>query len=215
MKDKIKTIIVDLTSSNEELFKRIHKNARWGIRKAQKENLEILYNEDFEEFYKIYLDAMKSKNLTPFFLEEIQKEMIVFLNCKYKDKIIAGLVIGINEDSNLPEIMYNASLPEFQKFQPNDLLYWMAILWAKYHGYKKIDLGGYSTNPYDDLMGINKFKEKWSGQIEEKEIDYPFLHAIQRKLLRKSPLFRKIKANLRRIINKQNKVYERAWGELK
>ena len=210
MKDAIKTILVDLSPSKEELFKIIHKNARWGIKRAQKEGLTVVKNKGFKDFYKIYLDSMKQKNVTPFFPDQIKKETKVFFGCKYKGKIIAGLVVGINENTGLLEVQYNSSLNEYQALQPNDLLYWTAILWAKKQGHKKLDLGGYSVKPHGDLIGVNKFKEKWSKDIVTINKDFPLTESIKRKLLRNSAFAREVRDKLRKSRNEKSNIYKRA-----
>ena len=47
MKDINATVIVDLKGSEEDIFNRLQKDARWGVKKAQKSGLMIEESRDF------------------------------------------------------------------------------------------------------------------------------------------------------------------------
>lgn len=193
MKDINATILIDLRPSEEEIIKNLQKDARWGIKKAEREGLIVEQSDkkrDWEEFYEIYSKTLKNQNLNPESLNYLQKNTKVFFVCKKNKKIIAGAGIGFFDEfsKKIPRLFFNASLSEFRKYQPNNLLYWNCILWAKKQGYKKFDLGGWQINAKGNLQGINKFKEKW-GKIVYYQKNYPFHKAIGRKLIKNSDFF--------------------------
>lgn len=193
MKDINATIIVDLKQNKEEIKKNLHKDARWGIGKAEKEGLvceESKEIEDWIEFYKIYAQTMENQGLKKEKMDDLKKKITIFFICKKKDKIIAGAGIGFFDlyDKTIPQLYFNVSLTEYQKFQPNNLLYWNCILWAKEKNYNKFDFGGWQINARGHLQGINKFKEKW-GKIVYYHKDYSFFKAMGRKLIRNSNFF--------------------------
>src|SRR3989338_6618916 len=166
MRDINATVIIDLDKSEEEIINNLHKDARWGINKARKENLiveETNKEDDWEEFYEIYKETMKLGDSKAKELEELKAKSRVLFICKKDDKIIAGAAIWFMDiyDINIPRLYLNASLREYQNFQPNNLLYWNCILWGKKNNYKKFDFGGYQIKARGHLEGINKFKEKW------------------------------------------------------
>ncbi len=51
-------------------------------------------------------------------------------------------------------------------------------------GISFIELGGYQLKPRGHLRGVNYFKETWGGEIVYYNLEYPFFHAIGRKLVR-------------------------------
>ncbi len=198
MKDTNATVIVDLNQTEEEILKNLHKDARWGIGRAKKENLnvEISNNKkDWEEFYEIYKNTISKGGANIETLEHVKEHGQIFFTCKKNGKLVAGATLEIIKGQP-PRLSRNASLNEYQKMQPNNLLYWECIKWSKSNGYKRLDLGGYQINPIGHIKGVNKFKEKW-GRIVYYYKDYPIHIAIGRKLFRKSKLARIIKNKIR------------------
>ena len=189
MKDINATVIVDLNKNEEQLLKDLHKDARWGINKAIKEGLTVKEgeDEDWKKFYEIYKETIIEGGTNAESLEELKKNTTAFLICKKDEKIIAGAGMNFIDMYNdrMPRLYFNASLKEYQSFQPNNLLYWKCMLWCKKNGYKEFDLGGYQIKAKGHLEGINKFKEKW-GKVVYYHKDYPIIRAIGRKLIRNS-----------------------------
>lgn len=182
MKVVRKTVIVDLKRPEEEILKNLDKNARWGLNRAKREGLIVEEDKGLDEFYPAYLKEMKRYKVTPYSLENIKKNKLVFIGCRKDKKLIAGIVMVLDKETGLPKINYHSSLEEYHKFQPNDLLYWNCILWAKKRGYEKLDLGGYAVNPQGNMIGVNKYKEKW-GEVISEEIDVSFFEAIKFRLI--------------------------------
>ena len=183
------TVIVDLTPTEEEILKNLHKDVRWGIGRAMRDGLTIektTKEEDWNEFYPIYKETILDGGASIEPLELIKKQSIGFFVCKKDNKIIAGAVLEMKRER--PTLFINASLKEFQINQPNNLLYWECILWSKRNGFDKLDLGGWQINAREHLVGINKFKEKW-GVVEYHYANYTLSKAIGRKLIRNSKFF--------------------------
>jgi lipid II:glycine glycyltransferase (peptidoglycan interpeptide bridge formation enzyme) len=88
----------------------------------------------------------------------------------------------------MPTLNVNASLEGYRHLQPNNLLYWNCITWAKEQGYKELDLGGWQINARDNAIGVNKFKEKW-GTVTYYYEDFPVFKSIGRKLIRNFGFF--------------------------
>lgn len=169
-KDIQATIIIDLSKDDEELWNGLDKDARWGVKKAIKEKLIVEGTEDegeIKEFYNIYKQTCKYGGINPETLEDIMKEEPVFFICKKEGKIIAGAVVKIKEKEKSVVLFLNASLYVYLKYQPNNILYWYIIKWAKKNGFSNFDLGGYQLNTRKDdkLHAINRFKERWGGKI--------------------------------------------------
>ena len=202
-KDIQATIYIDLTKSEEELWKSLDKDARWGVNKAKKSFLRIGKSnkeEAWERFYEIYEDTCRRGGIKPFKLKEIKKENSSLLLCIKENKIIAGAVIIENKEEEKISLFLNASLPEFQGMQPNNLLYWTIIIYGKQRGYKVFDLGGYQLNAKkgSKLYEINRFKERWGGEIIKYDIysKNPF-YILGRKMIRRFPFLKAIRDKFR------------------
>jgi len=190
------TILIDVTKPREKLLENLHKDARWGVKKSQKENLVVEQTEnkkDIEKFYEIYKDTCKHGGILPKPLEEIKNKNPVFFVCKKSNKIIAGAVALIHK--NKTELFLNASLHEFQKYQPNNALYWHLIVWTKQKKFKFFDLGGFQLNAKqgDKLYNINKFKQRWGGELKIYKIySYNPLYIFGRKIIRNSRFAKRV-----------------------
>jgi len=141
---------------------------------------------DWDAIYKIYCDSMVSNSLNPLPLDVLRNNSRVLFICYKEETPIA--IAAIHMEDEKPTLFINASLKDYQKFQPNNLLYWECMLWAKRNGYSQFDFGGWQVNAKGHLEGINKFKEKW-GKVIFYEKDFPFFKAIGRKLIRKFKFF--------------------------
>ena len=90
------------------------------------------------------------------------KKMAKFYFVYYNDKIISGLVIFCYNDMAIYE--HGASIREYLKLRPNNLLLWIAIEDAKKNGYKIFDLAGM---PFDEQDGVYRFKAGWNGELKQ------------------------------------------------
>lgn len=190
-RDERATILLDLTKNQEELWNNIDKDAKWGIKKAEKEGLVVKESEEeteLKKFYEIYKETCIFGGITPLNLEKIKKMNAKFFFC-YKDGLlIAGNAIII-ENNDKFRLFLNASSHEYLKFQPNNILYYALIKWGKGKGYKVFDLGGYQlkAKPGDKLYNINRFKERWGGKIEVYHVySYNPFYILGRKTIKKS-----------------------------
>lgn len=170
MKDIGATVIVDLKPSQEDIFNGLQKDARWGVKKAEREGLVIEESEDWESFYQIYLETMDNVGVKAETLDHLKEHADVLFLCKKDEKVIGGASLHVI--NNTPKLTRNASLKKYQTYQSNNLLYWYCILWSKERGYNKLDLGGWQVNPRGHAQGVNKFKERW-GEVVYSEQDYP------------------------------------------
>ena len=194
-KDVQATILIDLKKPEKKLFENLDKDARWGVNRAKRENLKVKKTKDekdLEQFYEIYKETCKWGGIFPKPLDEIKKETIFFI-CKKDEKIIAGA--AVKKRKNTIELFLNASLHEYQKFQPNNLLYWNMLIWARRNRYKYFDLGGYQlgTKKGDKLYNINRFKERWGGKVTKTNVySKNLFYILGRKIIRKSKTAKRV-----------------------
>ena len=172
MKIKEATIIVDLNGSEDELIKRLHKNARWSIKKAIDLGVIVKESEDMKNFYKDYLKFAKEHILTPQKLEELENIKHKLFVCKYGGEIIGWLLLGMK---SVPYAIANVSQKKYLKYCPNDILYWNAFLWARKKGFEEFDMGGYSLKPRGSGIGVTRFKEKY-GKVVSTYNEVKFYH---------------------------------------
>ncbi|MDP3881868.1 MAG: GNAT family N-acetyltransferase [Nanoarchaeota archaeon] len=195
MKDKVATVIVDLIPDEEEIMNRLQKDARWGLKRAQREGLVVEESNEWDIFYKIYQDHMKEIGVKAESLEHVKEHGHVLLICKKDSTIIGGAALEVVQ--GVPTLTRAASKVEFRQFQPNNILYWHCILWSKNKGYKTLDLGGWQINAQGNLKGVNEFKERW-GEVQYHEKEFPLFKALGRKLIRNSRLFWRINEKIKK-----------------
>lgn len=176
-----------MTKKIEELWNGLDKDARWGVNKAKKEGLIVseASEQEWKEFYEIYKETCGQGGILPFPFEKTTESKLFV--CKKDNKIIAGS--AIKEKKELIELFLNASLQDYLKFQPNNLLYWSLIEYGHEKGFKIFDLGGYQLKAQKGtkLYEINRFKERWGGKIVTKDIKGPILYILGRKIIRNVP----------------------------
>lgn len=194
MKDIKATVVVNLRPSLSEIFNNLQKDARWGIKKAERENLTVEESENWDGFYPIYVETMKSTGIRFESLEHLKKWADVLFLCKKDEKIIGGSTLKV--ENNVPRLTRNASLKKFQHFQPNNLLYWACIKWSKENNYSTLDLGGWQINPTTQERGVNDFKERW-GLVRYDENEYPAHKALGRKIIKKFKWLRMLNRKLK------------------
>ena len=166
------THVLSLEKGFEYLWKnKFERDLKRGIKKAEKNNVEIINTnklEPFEIFYSLYKNRSKVwgykvpphpwklyENLHKFGSSHVQLRLAV------KDaKTIAGLITFEYGDSIFRWM--NASLKEYLKYYPNNLLDKEVIEYACKMGFKYYNFGA-SGN----LEGVRKFKESFGAEKVE------------------------------------------------
>ena len=141
---------------------------------------------------------MYHSTLVPKDYEELKNETTKLFLCIKEGKIIAGAAIKIRENRTI--LFLNASNHEFLKFQPNNLLYWHIVEWSKRNNYQIFDLGGYQLKAKEGskLYEINKFKERWGGEIKRYYIySKNPLYIIGRRIIRNFPKIKRARENIK------------------
>ena len=72
----------------------------------------------------------------------------------------------------------------YSDYRVNDFIYWNTILQGLKEGVDFVDLGGYQIKPRGHLREVNKFKERWGGEIFYFYPNFPMHVAVVRKLIR-------------------------------
>lgn len=148
--DANEVVMLDLSLGANEIFKGFSQTRRNEIRKVLKQGLveikEIETESELLELYEIHKDWNTRKSNRPDSLEDVRLAVEqrngrrVFV-AKVDGKVIAGSFFRFCE-GGVVEYAANNSLPEFQRFRPNDLIVWHAIQWACENGFSKFSMGG-------------------------------------------------------------------------
>ncbi len=178
-------IIVDLSKSDDVLWKEVHSKRRNEIRRAEKEgtSFKVLGNRDeldityhiLKEVYdraKLPLPGIKFFETAYDILAPDHFKIFLAINQKK--------IIGIMYVLCFKGIMYDwyaGSYKAYYKKYPNDLIPWKAFLWGQNNGFNKFDFGGAGKPgiPY----GVRDYKKKFGGDFVNygrfEKIHKPFL----------------------------------------
>lgn len=165
--------LLDLTKSEEELLKDMRKNTRYGIKQAEKMQVQVksgATEELLRQFYEIHEETSKRQHFVPYPWSYLQAQLEVFgpkdeikiYIVEHEGKPIAGAVIMFSG----PEGIYHhgASLSEFNKIPASYLIQWEAIKEAKKRGMPRYNFWGVVDNaPKHPWAGLSFFKKGFGG----------------------------------------------------
>ncbi len=165
-----KTLILDLSKSEEELLMAMHQKTRYNIRLADKKGVKIKEGRknDFDVFYNLMLNTYQRKNKKLFSKEYYQKlinnisEAKIYL-AEFEEKVICANLIMFYGDT--VTYLHGGSAQEHKNVMAPYLLQWETIKKAKELGYKYYDFWGIEEH----YLGVARFKKGFGGI----EIEYP------------------------------------------
>ncbi|GAA6615056.1 hypothetical protein [Scytonema sp. NUACC26] len=176
------TLLIDLTKSEDELWKKIARNNRYKIRQAEQKDKVIyqFWNCDrvdaklVNEFSDTYDSFALEKGLS-----KIKRSRLM----QYAEaKVLNISTVQLPEDSplvwhiyyrgeNRVRLLHSVSIKKTGEMSPiigraNRYLHWQDILKFKNLGITTYDLGGwYAGNTDQERLNINKFKEEFGGDL--------------------------------------------------
>ena len=165
-------ILVDLTQSEEKLWRNLHSKRRNEIRKAVKRGTvfkeiteEAQVVETFEILKEVYHNAKIPLADKSMFISAFRilgpKGMIRFFAAMKEGRIIGTIIVLCYK--NVIYDWYAGSYRNHYKDHPNDLLPWEVFLWGKRNGYRLFDFGGAGDPkvPY----GVRDYKKKFNKKM--------------------------------------------------
>ena len=179
-----RTIHLDLTPDEEEIFKNFSKDGRYSVRKAKREGVGIgsskldplEADKSLETFYDLLKSTGKRKRFYVAPLKDLEAKAETFKNksalllAYHNHKPIAGALILFHDD--VAYYHHAASNLEGRKLLAPYLVVWEAIKLAKKRGCHTLDLEGVYDQRYKIYKRFRKigiFKKKFGGE----EVEYP------------------------------------------
>ncbi|WP_169921738.1 lipid II:glycine glycyltransferase FemX [Spirosoma rigui] len=187
------TILVDLTRSEDELWKGVYPKRRNQIRRARKEGctvgrqttvaaLRACYS-ILEEVYsraKLPLPALSHFEALLRFADD-RSGLRVF-TVTWQDQII-GCMLCLAYGDQLFDYYAGAYSAHYKKY-PNDLLPWEVFMWARKHNFSLFDFGGAGKPgvPY----GVRDYKKQFGGTLVShgryEKPHFPYLFRLFKKM---------------------------------
>ncbi|MEI6732220.1 MAG: peptidoglycan bridge formation glycyltransferase FemA/FemB family protein, partial [archaeon] len=168
------TMLIDLTKSEEELWKELDKGSiRWGVGYAERNGLKasVAKAEEIDEFYKLYEETANTGRFTPESKDFVKRVAISDIGklfvIKKDAKIVAGGLILVDEHNNYSILDLTSASESGLKLQAMPFLYWSLISYSKKRGLNYFDLGGFDREAKEGekTHSINKFKERFGGKV--------------------------------------------------
>ena len=170
--------VLPLNPDPDFIWKKVvHENIRNKVRKAKKNQLQVVMGSNLDlvdQFYRVFSKNMRDlgtpvypkkyfKNLLRYFPDQTK----IFL-VKYQDMVIGGKIVFCFKDTIF--FIYHSSMRAFAKLAPNNLLYWAAVEYGCKSGFKYCNMGRSTVD-----SGPYYFKKQWGGEIRQLYFQY-YLH---------------------------------------
>lgn len=167
-----KTIILDLTKSEEELLSAMHPKTRYNIKLAGKKNLTFKHGQpndaDFVKFWQLMQATKQRDNFSlhsqAYYRAMLATPLMELWQVYFEDRLLAVAIVAKFGDT--ATYVHGASSNDLRPLMAPYWLHWQIIQEAKKEGYKYYDLFGVDKVKWP---GVTRFKEGWGGD----NITYP------------------------------------------
>jgi lipid II:glycine glycyltransferase (peptidoglycan interpeptide bridge formation enzyme) len=177
-----RTIVVDLSGSEEEILARMKQKTRYNIRLAGKKGVQVGPSDDVAAFHQLMETTGQRDQFGIHSLDYYrisfdlfkQADRCALLMAEYEGEAVAGLMVFASGSRSW--YLYGASASLHRERMPTYLLQWEAMKWARSKGCLQYDLYGvpdhnaeYLEANFQDhsqgLWGIYRFKRGFGGQV--------------------------------------------------
>lgn len=169
--------LLDLTKSEDELFKQMHSKTRYNIRVAQKHGVTVEENADEKAsdiYLKLYFETTKRQGFTghnKHYHQTVWKilhasNMARFLIATYKNESLTAWMLFNFKDTLY--YTYGGSIQKYKEVMSNNLVCWEAIKLGKRLKLKHFDMWGAlgpDADSKDLWYGFHKFKQGYGGRL--------------------------------------------------
>lgn len=163
-----KTVVIDLTQSEDELLSAMHHKTRYNIGVADKHNVAVAESDDIEEFLKLLKKTAKRDKFHAYPADYYRK-LINFQGletklyfAKHGEKLVTAALVLIFGDTGY--YLHGASDYEHRSLMSPYALHWRIIKQLKVEGLRQYDLWGIDAKKWP---GVTRFKLGWGGQTIE------------------------------------------------
>lgn len=165
-----KTVVIDLTKSEEDLLSAMHHKTRYNIIVADKHNVVAGEISEIDSFLRLLKKTVKHDKFSPH-PADYYKKLFDYNNlqtklyfAKHNNKLIAAALVLIYGDTGY--YLHGASDYDQRSLMAPFALHWHIIKQLKTEGLKQYDLWGIDPRKWP---GITRFKLGWGGRA----IEYP------------------------------------------
>lgn len=206
-KQEFTTSIINLTQDIDTIWRNMSKSScRSSIKRAEREGIDILVNQEYEAFFNINEKFRMEKGLPAYNVDiDFMKNYGTLFISMIKGTILGGQFY-LNDDKHMRWLLgASKRLEATDNMQSligaaNRLKIWEAIQYAKNAGISEFDMGGYYTGKEIDPQkeGINIFKKSFGGDIVTHYIyekDYSIAYTLAKKGYKKYKAIRRSQEN--------------------
>ena len=178
-----RTIIIDISGSEEQILARMKQKTRYNIRLAEKKGVTVQPWDELDSFHRMMLHTGGRDGFGVHSLEYYRlaydllhsEGMCEILVAEYEGKPLAALFVA--RHGKRAYYLYGASTDEERNRMPAYLLQWEAMKWAKVRGCAEYDLWGVPDEDeatleakfekrQDGLWGVYRFKRGFGGELK-------------------------------------------------
>jgi peptidoglycan pentaglycine glycine transferase (the first glycine) len=177
-----RTLLIDLSGSEEDLMARMKQKTRYNIRLAQKKDIQVTLTQDVDTFYQLMQVTGQRDQFgvhsRAYFQRVYQllhaQGLCDLLLASFDGRPLAGLMVFARGQRSW--YFYGASNEEERNRMPTYLLQWEAMRWARARGCSQYDLWGVPdadeetleanfASRTDGLWSVYRFKRGFGGQL--------------------------------------------------
>lgn len=191
--DRRFTLLIDLSLDTESILKAMHKNMRYQLRRAEKDDFSWREIKDTKAFQEFYNNFAQEKGL-PFLRDNVlaaEKTHLNIYEVVLHDDVVVAHAYLIDPEEKRARFLYGASVRLNEKFdqnligRANRLGHWKEIQHFKEMGLQVFDFGGYAKDTNDpEKKGIGNFKSAFGGVVVQENSYNTRLYELYRKIVK-------------------------------
>jgi lipid II:glycine glycyltransferase (peptidoglycan interpeptide bridge formation enzyme) len=179
----LRTLIVDLRGSEEQVLARMKQKTRYNIRLAQKKGVTVKESQDLDLFYDMLQQTGRRDGFAIHSLDYFRTAYQSFRERGTCALLIAGLAgeplagLLVFAQGRRAWYLYGASTGAHRELMPTYLVQWEAMRWARERGRLEYDLWGVPDasaealeagfeHRSDGLWGVYRFKRGFGGCLK-------------------------------------------------
>jgi len=177
------TVTVDLGLSEDKILANMRKSTRYSVRKAAREGVEVVEPEDFEQAWSTFFGWMEdtAERKSGFTIRRPREYLHDMMRTMH-DAGRGHLFLAVHEETPLAGVfvftfggkywfMHGASSTEKRTYNPNHILQWEVMRWARKRGIIYYDMVGIpkpeNRNEDDPYYGVYRFKMGFGGDVTD------------------------------------------------